>query len=147
MNTFYSTFDVEKYLGIKRTRLQEWMNLKFVRPSQASPGQGQKALFSIEDLYGIRLFKELLSFGLNRKIASDIAYWVLGFPMQIQEKSADWGQDFLNIYAYYKTENSTELSYLYDYGPKGEVHPESNILISMVVELKKIKDLVDKELD
>ena len=66
----YTTTDIMK-LGIKRERLKDWMERNFIEPSiQKASGQGTKNIFSIYDLYKIKLFKLLVETGLPRKQAS-----------------------------------------------------------------------------
>jgi hypothetical protein len=69
----YSTFDVERLFKIKKTRLFEWIDPKYnyVIPSQRASGKGSKALFSIDDLYRLYLFINLLRLGSSRLEASD----------------------------------------------------------------------------
>ena len=68
--TDYSTFDIEKLLGIPRLRVQDWVNRGFVTPSSPAPGQGRKATFTRKDLYGIMFFQKLLDSGFKRLAAS-----------------------------------------------------------------------------
>lgn len=80
----YSTFDIVKGLGIARERLREWMTRGFVVPSVQADGVGTKALFSIEDVYRVELFKELLAVGFNRISAEMVC-------MQISNKELTQG--------------------------------------------------------
>lgn len=76
----FSTFNVEKILGIKRTCLQEWLNRGFIKPSiQKAFGKGSKALFSREDIYKIKLFEVLLTTGFKRDKAKDIIHTMESF--------------------------------------------------------------------
>ena len=70
MKEHYSTLEIVKALGIPRERLRQWMNEGFVRPSQPSPKQGSRALFTRHDVYAIALFRDLIERGLNRKEAA-----------------------------------------------------------------------------
>lgn len=70
MEKEFSTFDVKKILDIKRERLREWMNNKFISPTQPASGVGTKAIFSILDVYKIGVFKKLVESGINRRKAS-----------------------------------------------------------------------------
>ena len=111
----FTTFDVEKILNIKRTRLQEWMNRGFIKPSQASAGQGTKALFTREDLYGIQLFSELLKFGLNRYVATRIVDWLFGRPIRIQDEPVKWDSDVLNIHVQLAGKEGEQQDVYYSY--------------------------------
>jgi DNA-binding transcriptional MerR regulator len=155
---FFSTFDVEKLLGIKRTRLQEWIDRGFIKPSQASDGKGTKALFSRSDLYGIRLFVALLDLGFNRGAAAEIIDWVLGRPILKQEKSAKWDSDYLNIFrlAPDKKNKSTTVNkerFLMSYG-KAEItnysaHSKKSDkapFIHIIITLSFIKKIVDENI-
>ena len=58
----YSTFDINKKLHIKVDRLKDWMTRGFIIPSiQKASGQGTKNIFSLDDLYLIKLFQYLVS--------------------------------------------------------------------------------------
>ena len=69
----YSTFDIERIFKIKKTRLFEWIDPKYnyVVPSQRADGKGSKTLFSIDDLYTLYLFINLLRLGASRLAASE----------------------------------------------------------------------------
>ena len=73
MNEF-STFDVAKILDIKRTRIQEWINSGYITPSiQKAKGKGLKAIFSLNDLYCIQVFRVMREMGIHRNIAKEHA--------------------------------------------------------------------------
>ena len=68
----YTTTDITRAIGIPRERLKDWMTLGFVKPTIPAEGAGTKAVFRIEDLYGLQLFQHLLSNGFKRKEAAEI---------------------------------------------------------------------------
>ena len=55
MNKF-STFDVARIFNIDRTRLQTWLDKDFFKPDKKAKGKGTKAVFTLKDLYRLRLF-------------------------------------------------------------------------------------------
>lgn len=65
----YTTTDVAK-LGIKRERLKEWIAAKYISPSQTASGPGTKNLFSLGDLYLLKLFQYLVERGFSRREAA-----------------------------------------------------------------------------
>ncbi len=69
----YTTFQVEKFFKIKRTRLQEWIDVKYeyVVPMQKAKGKGDRTLFSIDDLYRLSLFIYLIRHGSSRFEAAE----------------------------------------------------------------------------
>lgn len=71
MKKQFSTFDIIKALGIKRERLRAWMKKGYVYPHMPSPGQGQSALFTIYEVFGIALFDKLLKNGFKRETAAE----------------------------------------------------------------------------
>ena len=166
----FTTFDVDRILEIKRTRLQEWINHGFIIPSQQTPSKGVKALFSREDLYGIKLFEELLKRGHSRERASIMVNWILGFPVQILEKPVNWDDDYFNIFekspdpeyqrkemARYKKKYGLEpnerFGYSFSYsseaekvGPKDK-ESEHPTFIIMNIHLGTIKKMVDKKIE
>lgn len=67
----FSTFDIAKKFGIPRSNLQQYMDRGFIEPSiQKAKRKGDKNKFSLEDLYRLRLFKELHRVGLSQKDAA-----------------------------------------------------------------------------
>lgn len=66
----FSTFDIIKALDIDRERLREWMNWGYIKPSQSAQGQGTRASFSILDVYGVEIFRNLVEAGFSREAAS-----------------------------------------------------------------------------
>ena len=68
----FTTFFIIKALGIPRERLQDWMNRGFITPTIAADGKGTKALFTLNDIYGISLFETLLNKVPNRMVAAGI---------------------------------------------------------------------------
>lgn len=107
---FFTTFDVAKIVGIKRTRLQEWLDRGYIKPSiQKARGQGTKALFSKEDLYAIKLFGELLKKGFTRnRAASILGLFEEGLFQDVRK--ADWGSDYLHFGEEFHTKEFEEFS-------------------------------------
>jgi hypothetical protein len=84
MKSAFSTLDIVKaFPKIQRERLRDWMNRGFIKPSVSANGQGTKASFTLQDVYGIALFQSLIDAGFNRSVASS---FVKGFMME--EKNA-----------------------------------------------------------
>jgi tetratricopeptide (TPR) repeat protein len=57
----YSVRDVARIFGLQEARLRYWAQTGFVGPSQR---QGGKAMYTFEDLIGVKVAKELLDGGL-----------------------------------------------------------------------------------
>lgn len=66
----YSTFDVCRIVGVSKERFREWIIREYVRPSRPADGQGTRAEFSINDVYRIAIFKNLIENGFSREKAS-----------------------------------------------------------------------------
>ena len=63
--------DVQKIIGIKKDRLQQWLKARFVVPSiNEADGPGDRNLWSKEDLYSIAIFKQITEAGWSRKVAA-----------------------------------------------------------------------------
>jgi hypothetical protein len=61
----FSTFDVRRILGVKRHRLQQWIEKEFVIPSvERAKRVGSKSIFSLKDLYKLKLFLQLADLGI-----------------------------------------------------------------------------------
>jgi hypothetical protein len=69
-NRPFTSTDVHKLLNIKRVTLQDWMMRGYVVPDQKATGYGSKNVFSMENLYQIRLFANLVENGLSREAAA-----------------------------------------------------------------------------
>ncbi len=67
----FRTSDVERIIGLKRNRLQAWIDSGFVAPSEKATGSGTRNLWSRIDLYTLAIFKNLSESGLSRKLAAD----------------------------------------------------------------------------
>ncbi len=150
-----STFDVERILDIKRTRLQEWMDRGFIKPSQQSQGKGTKALFSREDLYAIKLFEELLKRGFNRDNASKLTNHLVGYPILHQDRSVEWDSDFFSIFeaspdAEEELKKMNLPAIMMSYGKipedpyyRGNEKFKEKNFIHTIINLKVIKQIVD----
>lgn len=73
MKADFSTFDVQKALGIPRERLRQWMDEKYISPSVAARGVGTRASFELIDVYRVALLDYLISRGFKRATAAIIA--------------------------------------------------------------------------
>jgi len=67
----FSTFDIIKRLNIPRERLREWMKRGFIEPTTRASGIGTKAVFTLQDVYKVLLFKHLVEIGFMRETAAD----------------------------------------------------------------------------
>ena len=70
---YYTTFDVSRILKIDRTRLQEWIDRRYIIPDTPAAGRGTKALFTTDQLYRVKLAIWLMKAGKHRKAAFDLA--------------------------------------------------------------------------
>jgi hypothetical protein len=80
MRDDFSTFDVMKALGIPRERLREWMDRSFVKPTTPAQGQGSRASFTRDAVYGVSLFRLLVDYGFSRAVAGDFVGQFLSLP-------------------------------------------------------------------
>ena len=68
MKTDFSTLDIVKGLKkLPRERFREWVNRDYVTPSIPAKGQGTKAVFTINDVYEVELFRTLVENGFHRE--------------------------------------------------------------------------------
>lgn len=65
-------------------RLKDWMRKGFVNPTKPAPKQGKKATFTLLDVYGIGLFKDLIENGFNREAAAEYARGFLKEPKALE---------------------------------------------------------------
>jgi hypothetical protein len=157
----YSLSDISRILKIERPRLQEWLRLNFVYPSYASPEPGSKALFSVDDLYSIQLFVELLETGFSRIDAAFVVSKVQR-SFRIRKRSyteppCNWDEDFLNISRSpsFKGEKMSDIEkFRVSYGdPEVSQYFETRRETldkkpywHLIIRLKEIKERVDREL-
>ena len=76
MKNEFTALDIFKALKIPRERLRAWTKLGFITPTVPAAGQGIKAVFTIQDVYGVALFRSLIDAGFGRAGAGD---WVNQF--------------------------------------------------------------------
>lgn len=82
MRKEFSTLDIVKALGITRERLRDWINQSFITAKIAAEGHGTKAIFTVNDVYGIAFFRFLVESGFNRSAA---AKWTKEFTKELYE--------------------------------------------------------------
>lgn len=68
----YTTRHILQVFKIKMEKCRDWHSKGFIEATVPSPGQGQKAEYTIEDLYGIALFIKLTEKGFKRNLAAEI---------------------------------------------------------------------------
>lgn len=67
----FTSTEISKALGIEWGRLREWIVKGFIVPSvKGQEGPGRAILFSLDDVYGIYLFRQMVEYGWNRGFAS-----------------------------------------------------------------------------
>lgn len=66
----FTTTDIAERLNIKRERIKNWIKEGYIQPSVKGSGPGTKHLFSLWDLYMLKLFEYLLKRGFSRDEAS-----------------------------------------------------------------------------
>ena len=73
MKNHYELKEITEALGIKRTKLQQWMSFGYVRPSiEQASGQGTRNKWSFADVVALSAFRELIKMGLSRAAASKL---------------------------------------------------------------------------
>ncbi len=65
-----TTSSITAGLDIPFGRLREWIVRGYIKPSFPSPGQGMAAEFTIDDVYKIKAFQQMIDGGLTREAAS-----------------------------------------------------------------------------
>lgn len=65
--------DITKIAGVKRTRLQQWLERGYIVPSiRVAEGSGDRNIYSYVDLYNIAIFKKVSEMGFSRKVVADM---------------------------------------------------------------------------
>jgi len=71
VNRTFTASEVEKITGVKRTRLQQWLEKNYIVPSvHVADGYGTRNIYSIGDVYRIEAFKRMVEGGLLREKAA-----------------------------------------------------------------------------
>lgn len=70
MKDDFSTFEICKALKIPKERLRQWLKNEFIKPTIPAKGQGTRAVFTRNDVYGVALFNDLINRGLKRSVAA-----------------------------------------------------------------------------
>jgi DNA-binding transcriptional MerR regulator len=148
----YTTTDITKHLGIKRERLKIWMTNGYIRPSETASGPGTKNLFTVTDLYLLKLFTSLVERGFPREEAAlrikmiqatlhpgkinDI--WLIGFIREDEKGHAPGYPEMIytNSISEFVNESETFLKMFFDYGCDD----------FLIFNFKKIRESVDKSL-
>ena len=68
----YISKQILKIFGLKMEKFRDLHNRKYIVPTIPSAGHGQKAFYSLEDIYGIALFLKLVDKGFKREVASEL---------------------------------------------------------------------------
>jgi hypothetical protein len=84
----FTTFDIREKLGLKIDRLKDWMQRGYIEPSiQRADGIGTKNIFSLFDLYLIKLFHHLVSErGFSRENAGTVIRDINKEKIKIQSR-------------------------------------------------------------
>lgn len=133
----FSSFEVGKILDIPRERIRAWMKDGFISPTFPSPGQGSRAIFTLDRLYCVALFQSLLNRGFNRKTAASIADEFWG--------SHEWhSKDYKNTYyedtitteyiiICFNSDDTGEIPYIYTAQPSSSENPPLLNLLTLDV--------------
>jgi DNA-binding transcriptional MerR regulator len=69
----FKVSDVQRILGIKRTRIKQWIQLDLFKPSlKEGEGRGRHNLYSLNDLYGLAIIDRLLKLGMSRNDVREV---------------------------------------------------------------------------
>ena len=64
---------VRRIIGISQDLLAQWIDRGFIPVARPAPGSGYKHLFSLEDIFRLLVFQEIIKMGLKREVAGRIA--------------------------------------------------------------------------
>ncbi len=67
---YFTSFDINKTVDVPPDRLQLWISYGWIIPTKKSPGKGKPALFNINAVLAVAIFKEMLLLGFSRKTAA-----------------------------------------------------------------------------
>ena len=139
--------DIEKILGFKRTKLQEWINFGLVKPFKGAPGQGVPNLLNEVDLYMMKFLEQAIFRGIPRKKAADM---VAAFRRTFRKHKLNALPDFLIFCAKYNKESSYRTSAIKVLGPgkMADFNPKLAEKYDevFIFNLKDLKEHVDKNL-
>lgn len=139
--------DVEKILGIKRTKLQEWINFGLVQPFKGAPGQGVPNIFHEVDLYIINFLELTIFRGISRKKAADM---VEAFRRTFRMYNLAELPNFLIFCAKYSQDSPYRATEIMVQGPNNPANFNQNLAEKydevLFFNLRDIKKRVDKSI-
>ena len=100
LNMEFFAGDVEKICGVKRNRLQVWMEKGWIIPSiKRADGHGTRNIFNLINLFQISLFKKAVENGISRKVAADflprlLIYFKDDAFFELFDKAKNYGHPF-----------------------------------------------------
>ncbi len=152
----FTTFQVSKGLGIKYGRLREWIDRGYVEPSiQKAAGAGTRSIFSLFDVYLVKLFDFLIDRGFSREdAATRIKALAEDFRGEFTLAPHDTQEFRVNFIALGREKDSIMVIHRWTLGEKGSAvkdieEPLSSLLTEesddqYIVNFKKIRDDVDR---
>lgn len=136
----FTTFDIAKLFKISRSNIQQYIDRKLINPSiEETRGKGTKSLFSLDDLYAIRLFQKLHEVGLSQREASQNSCLV-DFN-KIGKKEANWVKIV-------RDKSKAKIVHINESSIQAEIHTADMFIAVNLLRIKKeIDALVGKKKD
>ncbi len=149
----FQAAEVTRITGVKRTRLQQWLEKGWIAPSiQAADGHGTRNLYTRHDLYTVELFKKIIEYGLSRRTAGE---WL----SRCQDHAAGSGytagsiwdlpsaQSYNSLIVYVKWDQSKSEVFVTDRGPLFQHWMENEGFdLVIVFNLFRIRQDIDRKI-
>jgi DNA-binding transcriptional MerR regulator len=156
LDSQFQAMDVTRICGVKRNRLQAWMEQGWITPSiQKATGHGTRNIFSIEDLYSISLFKQMVESGISRAAVAEFIPEVDSFLLGVRikgmkvfsEEQASFNKSRSVACAFFRKEGNVLSSHMLSEGQSIVGMPDFAAAADVIViNLQRIVRMVDKKL-
>lgn len=146
----FSIFDAAKVIGKDHTAIREWFKFDYIplNREQKAQGRGTKTVLYTEDLYRLKAFEILLNAGIKREYAASYINY-------LHEKNPKRPKEF-NWEGYhlrYLKSHDGVIQMALDSDKELKQHfreqaknIQNRIFIETIINLRTVKDLVDKNI-
>ena len=147
MDAQFYTSDVTRITGVKRNRLQVWLDKGWIIPSiQKAQGQGTRNIFSLHDLYIIALFRKLVEIGVPRKFVGMCTQELFKYPLLGLFLTSD-NYCWFEVYRTGAGEFESELVFKPDMGKRDRLDCYDVVAINIAKFAREIDLRIDRESD
>lgn len=147
----WTTFDIEKLMGIKRNRLKEWIDRGFIKPSyQEETSTGMKSHFNKWRLYCVKMLETLIDNGVGRDQAGKWVEFLYRFdPEDKTSPEREAWRNEKNPPTYFilkKDSVGAVFQAVVNWG-QGFQLKQDEVFVAIIINFMQIKNQVDMAID